>query len=478
MHPHRIIKSVVLAAIAGCAPLASAQTADGDSLFFTVGSVAERVAAATDSSNHYALFIPSIYESDRALPVVFIMDPRGRALVALELFRPAAEQLGYLLLSSYETLSDADSAYAVNDRALSAMLVDAQVRFGADASRLYLAGFSGTAHYAWDVAASLDGHLAGIIGAGDGLTMNSIEAAGVPKMTRPPVYYGTAGTDDFNYEGARNRDLALDDTSIPHRFVMFDGGHSWPPEEVAGDAMMWIHLRAMQSGIARLDTAFVDSLFDGSLRQARNLERDGRLADAYRRYREIANDFDGLHDVAVVRRQLGLLGLNARTKRQMARRADLSRRFTLYTLRMHEVADSFRDSSTIPSESYVAQALQFDELSAQASGSADPDSAAAARRMLAAAFVRFSFYEARNYFEERDFEKAAGVLRVARTIRPEMPVNCLRLARAEAQLGRHDAAIDAVQCAVRGGVEAESLKYDPLLEPIASDPRFRRAIAE
>ena len=75
------------------------------------------------------------------------MDPRGRALVPLSLFKDAAERLGYILLSSYNTVSD--GAAEPNVRALDAMLQEAQEHFAVDERRIYLAGFSGTARMSW-----------------------------------------------------------------------------------------------------------------------------------------------------------------------------------------------------------------------------------------------------------------------------------------------------------------------------------------
>ncbi len=472
----------ILLALTVAAAMTPAVSSDGqptgrDSLSFEVGAVTEHVLSGSDSGLHYAVYLPSAFNVESPHPVIFLMDPRGRALVPIELFKEVADRLGYVLMSSYDTLSDADSAYAMNDRALSTMLVDAQVRFRIDPARLYLAGFSGTAHYAWDTAASLDGYVAGIFGSGDGLAMDLIEAAGVLKMRRPPAYFGAAGTGDFNFDGARSRDLALDDTSIPHRFATFEGDHSWPPQHVAADAVLWFHLNAMRQGLTALDSTFVDSLFTVDMTRAHSLQQRGQLAAAHRQYREINADYAGLQDLSEVKREIGLLALNPGLRRQVGQQSDLTRRFTLYTLRMHEVANAQRKTDDPIPLARALRVLQIDELTAKASESQDSEESAAARRMLAAAFVRFSFYEARHYFEERDYARAASVLRVAQSIRPQSPHNCLRLARAEAQLGNIKQALDAIECAVQGGLDRRMIQEDALLDPIREDPGFEVQLA-
>lgn len=52
-----------------------------------VGHVDERVISATDT-------------------ILFVLDPRGRALLGLRLFQDAAARLGWIVMSSYNTLSD------------------------------------------------------------------------------------------------------------------------------------------------------------------------------------------------------------------------------------------------------------------------------------------------------------------------------------------------------------------------------------
>src|SRR5439155_183930 len=82
-------------------------------------------------------------------------DPRGRALLGLRLFQDAAARLGWVILSSYNTLSDGPPEPNVN--AVNAMLAWAQAHPSLDPTRLYLAGFSGTARAALGFAVALRG---------------------------------------------------------------------------------------------------------------------------------------------------------------------------------------------------------------------------------------------------------------------------------------------------------------------------------
>src|ERR1041385_3169421 len=191
------------------------------------GHVDERVTSTTDTAQHFALSLPPGYTTERRWPILLVLDPRGRALLALQLFQDAAARLGWIVMSSYNSLSDGPPE--PNVAAVNAMLAAAQPRWSIDSSRLYLAGFSGTARAALAFAVALRGHVAGVIAAGGapgfplggpggafgggwpghgaggiaaggalGFTLGGPETAFAGDSTF--AYFGAAGTRDFNYE--------------------------------------------------------------------------------------------------------------------------------------------------------------------------------------------------------------------------------------------------------------------------------------
>lgn len=117
---------IVVLALAGTATQPAAAPA-GDTASLRTGQVIEHLVCGADSERSYALYLPSAFRPDRRWPVMILMDPRGRALVPLELFRPAAEDLGYVLVSSYDTASDGPRE--PNILALRALLPEIEARF-------------------------------------------------------------------------------------------------------------------------------------------------------------------------------------------------------------------------------------------------------------------------------------------------------------------------------------------------------------
>ena len=86
-------------------------------------------------------------------------------------------------------------------------------------------------------------------------------SAGFPDqfIARPPFpVFGSAGTDDFNHLEMYQLDRRM---TSAHRVLYFEGGHTWLPAEMATQAVEWMELQAMKSGLRPRDTAQVDAWF-------------------------------------------------------------------------------------------------------------------------------------------------------------------------------------------------------------------------
>src|SRR5688572_26992026 len=147
------IAAIVLALFA---PAANAQS-------FPRGALIGSVRSQSNPDQHYAVYLPSSYDARTPAPVLFVMDYRGRARIAAEVFVPAAERFGWILVSSNHTSSDESPEPSLV--ALKAMWTDAHDLFSIDERRLYLAGLSGTARTSTWLATELPGRFAGVIGA-------------------------------------------------------------------------------------------------------------------------------------------------------------------------------------------------------------------------------------------------------------------------------------------------------------------------
>lgn len=189
-----------------------------------------------DEVKGYALYLPSSYTQDRAWPVIFAFDPRGRGRTPVERYQAAAEKYGYIVAGSNVSRN---GSWQVSMQAAQDMVADVGGRFRLDPKRVYAAGMSGGARVAMGIALQQE-LIAGVIASSAGYPDDK-----PPRKSLRFVVFGTAGTEDFNYREMWELDRAL---ATPHRVVFFEGGHVWLSSDLAVEAVEWIELQAMAAG--------------------------------------------------------------------------------------------------------------------------------------------------------------------------------------------------------------------------------------
>ena len=113
------------------------------------GQIVEKLECLNDSSQSYALYLPSNYTPDRKWPILYALDPGVRGKTPVERFKEAAEKYGWILAGSNNSRNGPWRRAA---DAWSAMTKDTQQRFSIDDDRVYATGFSGGARMALQIA--------------------------------------------------------------------------------------------------------------------------------------------------------------------------------------------------------------------------------------------------------------------------------------------------------------------------------------
>src|SRR5712692_685041 len=219
------------------------------------GQIVDDMKCAADSSQGYALYLPSNYSPERSWNLILAFDPRARGRTPVERYQAAAESYGYIVAGSNNSRN---GSWEVSMAAIEAMSADVYARFRIDDKRIYTAGMSGGARVAMQVALG-SGRIAGVIASSAGFPDS------VPRKTVPFAVFGTAGTEDFNYLEMRLLDRSL---TTPHRVAIFEGGHTWLSSELAAEAVEWMEIQAMKSGRRPRDAALIDKLFAKRMAQA------------------------------------------------------------------------------------------------------------------------------------------------------------------------------------------------------------------
>jgi len=287
------------------------------------GEIVERVRCRKDPDQSYALYLPSSYNPEMPLPILYCFDPGARGRIPVELFREAAERLGYIVVGSNNSRNGPSAPNLV---AIRALLEDTGSRLAIDVRRVYTAGMSGGGGPAWHVA---------VAGAAGTIICASAMVFKEKELRQTSLcFFGVAGVADFNFEYIFNNVEALRKLGKAARFETFDGGHSWPPEEIAGNALEWFELQAIRCGLRAGDEDFVEKQFCKARSRASELESGGKLLEAQRAYESLVRDFDGLRDVIPCQANVERLGGRKETREGRKRELDIAHRQDLEVSRL------------------------------------------------------------------------------------------------------------------------------------------------
>ena len=438
----------------------------GPPLEVPVGEMVEGIACHSDPTQTYTLYIPSTYRSDRRYPVLLVFDPRGRSLLAAELFRDAAETYGWIIVSSDNTRSD--GPWEPNLFAIQALWPEVHSRIPADFQRIYATGFSGGVAVATVLARST-GEVAGIIGCGGLNGDNQLDDSKLP-------FFLTAGNTDFNFSQMHGLDEFLAEQGNPHRLVIFDGPHSWMSPAVAREAVEWMELIAMRQGTRDRDQELIDTLWSADLKRAQVVAADGHAVEAARRFREMERTYFSLHDsseakVAADRIEAGdeyriqlkearkARGYEARCQETTERRAHTAAQLRCST----------SDRSTRRQSPY--QGSEADLCKPGEEG-------LAAQRCLNRLYTALSFYLPLGDLPQGRYAQVARSYELSLMIRDDNAVVWYNLACVRAHLGQKSAAVEALAKSLELGFNnSELLATDTDLDPLRNRDDFKALMA-
>ena len=432
---------------------------------FNRGVVIDKVVSVSDPTKSYALYLPTAYTTTRRFPVLYCFDPMARGTVPVARFKDAAEKYEYIVVGSNNSRNGPQPlSEIVRD-----LWADTHARFSIDDQRVYLAGFSGGARVAITVAFGLKDRVAGVIACGAGFP------ADVPINTpRSFVLLAVAGTEDFNNPEVQALARKLEGSTPPSRLAVFEGGHAWLPIQFATDAVEWLEVQAMKSGIRDRNPSLINEIFEHALSQALAAQTGGDRYRAYRRYAAMAQDFSGLHDVAEVEKKARELGATREIKDALKqeKRMEEEQNFRIQSIHRligeHEAADKSFESLT---------ALR-DELRVQrdtAKGTELSVRRTVARRVIGSLFVEF-FEMGNTAVSRKEYQRAVTYYFVCTEIQPDNARTFYYLARAHVLAGSRSKALEALKAAAEKGFSGLQELAGQEFEDLQTDKRFKEIL--
>lgn len=240
------------------------------------------VYCQNDSTQSYALYLPSSYDPKTAWPILYVFDPAARAQMAVQKFTTIAEELGYIVVCSNQSQN---GPWAPIIKASNALFEDTDNRFHLDQRRIYTYGFSGGSRIASYIALQSD-RICGVIGCGAGFPDGIAPQAGLEFD-----YYGLIGNRDMFYQEMHTLYGQLGEYPIHLHLEIFEGPHQWPPSKKLSEALEFMELQAMKKGIIPTRQALLQKIHDRMEAQLQNSK------NPFSKYHHLNKYLGFLHDL-------------------------------------------------------------------------------------------------------------------------------------------------------------------------------------
>ena len=457
---------IVFCATFAPAPLAQSQS-EKPPEFPAPGQIGN-VVCMSDTTQRYALYLPSAYAPSRRWPIIYFFDPGGRGGRPIELYKDIAERYGFIFAGSNNSRNFSGN----QSNAVNAIWLDTHQRLSIDERRSYTSGFSGGARVAGLMALSgAEGQIAGVIAHGAGYPSNRA----LPKNSFN--YFFAVGDQDFNWPEIMSVRSRREDAGLPYRMRVFAGPHQWAPSAVMEEAVQWINLKAMQAGTLAPAPSFIDQMFRQRQAEADDAEKNMDALAQLSAYRSLASDFSGLRDVTAATAKLTALKqsptLKAALTSEMEQIADQSR----VEAEISPLIDAYAQGS-----SPDAAALRL-EIHQRIGGLRDQAAHAKNEKTRLISIRTFegiwaeAIESGQRELEQRHFEKAEAYFDLMKQV-TDRPWPALLLAETHATAGNKKLAIKDLREAVKRGLkDAEALESDPHLQALKDDPEFQKLVA-
>jgi hypothetical protein len=275
---------------------------------FKKGKIIDSVRLNDSISETYKLYLPKKFDGKGTWPVIFVFDMEGKNGQALNIFKVAAEEQGFLLASS----NDISDTLSISKNVLitGRMFQEVAALFPLNRNRIYTAGFASGAKFAALVPSFIK-EVEGVISCG-----SFVPSVELLDEKNPFYFVGIVGNEDFNYPQMLQGKELLNKMKFPNDLLVFDGGERWSDYSLIGKALKILTLSAIAKGNVAKNDEFVMNSYGQNLKDLKLLINSGQLLKAYNLQSEIISIYRPHLEVDSLREQLKTLKKENRYRSQ------------------------------------------------------------------------------------------------------------------------------------------------------------------
>lgn len=256
------------------------------------GMVMDSLEVNDTINQTFSVYLPTSYQPDKALAVLFIFDSKGRGKVAAQLFKPAAEAQGYMLISSNDI--DQDKTLQENVKTAGMLISGVSSRIPVNLSSTSVAGFGVGAQVATSLP-FLYRNVHGVLAVGD-LHLNLDFLDEVERF----VFVGVVGAEQMAIHAMDLASRELGRRNFPGAIYTFDGGEHWPGADIISSALGSLTLQAIKKGLRPADPVLVEELYQDDLGRVDRLISTGQTVLADELMDVMQTKYEGLRNISQV----------------------------------------------------------------------------------------------------------------------------------------------------------------------------------
>ncbi|WP_136666985.1 hypothetical protein [Flavobacterium sp. H122] len=235
----------------------------------------------------FMVYFPKKYTQSKSVGVVFIFDPGGNGVDGIMPFVSAAENYNFLLVCSNNSKN---GPLNLNNEIAFRLFDFVFKKYNIDKKRLVVAGFSGGARLAGNLALNT-GIFNGVVACGASFQLLDIF---VPQIN-DFLYVGLIGKNDMNYQEMIKNVNWLDKKRIKNQIFISDKGHVWPDESEILRAFDWLEIEFQKKGFTEKNNEIVNRIYQKNKIIADAFFEENNLLLALHEYERLDAEFGSIN---------------------------------------------------------------------------------------------------------------------------------------------------------------------------------------
>ena len=257
------------------------------------GVVVDDLKVSDTLDESYALYLPAEYQNGKQWPVLFVFDGEGRGRASAQLLTTAAEEQGYLIVSSNNITYE--KGLEENVLAGARLMQHVAGLLPIDVNQVASIGSMTGARVASSIPLIFD-NILGVVAVGDHwINFNLLD------NKKNFAFIGIVGDEQFSTSSMKNTALTLSQMRFPSQIYTYSGDDYWPQASILNSAIGSLTLEAMRKNYRSKDTGLIEKLYQQDLSRVNMLMSQNQLINAHSLLETMEEKYDGFRSLNEIR---------------------------------------------------------------------------------------------------------------------------------------------------------------------------------